>query len=297
VFNRSPGWLPGGGFQFGHNNTIGSGAGWAAYNGDLTVSINITQGNNAGPSHHHNGTPLIFGSRTANSVVYLTGTFTFGDPITTTAVKRPGELFIVDNPLSEGDYAVMRRPVVSNHDLPLRKTGDGLLVFDGGLNPSGTWYPGETLVESGRLDLNCAMNASPYGNGITVYNGATLGGIGSALRAATVKAGGKITTGTKAGNIAGNLTVDALTLDEGAVLAYSMGGRIIVNGTATLPQSATVLLPPEATAAVVLVQATTFAVNTFDFSEWILPQDKQIRIDGNLLRCVNKPRGTLILMR
>jgi fibronectin-binding autotransporter adhesin len=105
---------------------------------------------------------------------------------------------------------------------------DGAIVDNNATNPvgvtvsAGTWqlggnntYTGNTTVSAGTLLINGSTTTSST---VTVASGATLGGSGTIGGAITVNSGGILSPG----NSIGQLTVDTLTLQSGATMAFEL---------------------------------------------------------------------------
>lgn len=115
----------------------------------------------------------------------------------------------------------------------LNKSGTGTLSLDGA-----NTYTGATAVSRGTLLINGSSSASA----MTVNSNATLGGIGTITGGVTVNGGGFLAPGkATAGNLAGNLHLDSLTLNPNATLKFDLDSTGGVNDKISVASSLTLI--------------------------------------------------------
>ena len=156
-------------------------SGFSAYNGKFTVAM----GGAASPTpltwgagcFVPSGSPLIFGSATANNETELANDINLAGTTQTIAVN--------DNPFSGSDLATLSG-VLSNGGICV--SGSGILVLKG-LNT----YTGPTIVESGTLRY-VAPGTIPSGSDLTVNGTLDIRFSGAALR--NLNGSGKVTLGS-----------------------------------------------------------------------------------------------------
>jgi fibronectin-binding autotransporter adhesin len=264
----------------------GSGSGFSAYNGPLTVNIG-----GAGASFTALAT-MQFGSQSASDAV------TLANPVFLNTVSCT--IQVNDNPNSGNDLAVISG-VISNGVTArsMTKTGTGTLA----LNNSNT-YTGPTIVSNGTLLINGSLAA---GSSVT-NSGGTLGGTGTIYGAVRVLSNATIMGGT-AGSV-GTLTIsNNLVLAEGSVINCDiMGGtadRIAVtNGTLTLPTNAVVNVTLSGTrpGSVTLLSASSLVgvTNNPQLPGWSIPAPNygySVGIQGNNVVLTGPSQGTVFKFR
>jgi fibronectin-binding autotransporter adhesin len=231
--------------------------GFAAFNGDRTVTLNsgaeLVWGSQfflggAAGTHSRN---LLLGDVTSDSTTTFTNPIDLGAgnanpgldpillPVTRNVVVRDGSAEI---------DAVL--PGVLRGTSSLTKDNTGTLVL-GGNNT----YSGGTVIVGGRLLVNnvpAAAGDSGTGTGAVTLSGtSTLGGTGSIAGVVTVNTGTHVAPGTQAALIE-SLEVGGLTLETGSILDFELGtpngtpgvdnDLITVLGTTTLNGIGTVNL-------------------------------------------------------
>ena len=177
--------------------------------------------------------------------------------------------------------------------LGLVKGGAGRLVLTGA-----NTFTGTTTVNGGPLVVNGSLAA---GSAVTI-NGGALGGTGTVAGAVTVANGGTLGLGDPA--LHGTLTTGNLTLQEGARVACGISGgtadRVAVNGTLTLPSTATVMVSSNGPlpSSAILFSATTLA-GAGTLSGWTVSNTNlSVRLDGTTVILQVGPRaGTIVLLR
>ena len=147
----------------------GSGGGFAAYGGPLTLGF---AGNPVWGSTSGFGGNLVFGSVNADDVVTWTTPFSLGGSGRTIQVN--------DNLFSTADYAVVSGLISGNASVGLTKSGNGTLVLSGA-----NTYTGATTINGGTLAAtslpSVGAGAGSLGAPTTVANG-TIALSGGTLR-------------------------------------------------------------------------------------------------------------------
>lgn len=288
---------------------LGGGGGFAAFGGNLDVSItSFSTGNTTNTPLIWGSTSrfilatdaLIFGSYTADARVDFKNALRLDAVGNGTVGTR--EIRILDNTNSTADVARFSGAIAGTANTTLSKAGDGVLEMTSITN----LYAGPTAVNAGTLLVNGSLNAG--GGVVTVAGGGTLGGTGTISRAVTVSTNGAITAGAQLSGDIGVLTVNGdVNLAENAKVLVDFtsttNDRVQVNGTLTLPAAATVTVStvgdPGALKSRVLFSASALAGSTGELTQWVLSDPKLGRIvtQGNNVVLLSKGAGTLILVR
>ena len=102
-------------------------------------------------------------------------------------------------------------------------SGGGLTIAGGVETLTGAnTYTGATNVLAGKLVVNGSLASS----NVTIGNGATLAGSGTLSNGVTILSGGTLAPG----NSPGTITLGALTLNAGSILAYDLGAANTIGG-------------------------------------------------------------------
>jgi fibronectin-binding autotransporter adhesin len=197
--------VTGGGVRFGHADAMNNGG--VVFN---VAGANVD--NVSGSAMTMNGMTEL--SLTSNLTFIGTDDLDFGNTIVGFD-RRAGEartITVEANTLTLGGILTTGTAIngAARSDAGLIKEGAGTLALSGN-----NTYTGATEVNSGTLLINGSTTAAST---VTVANGATLGGSGTIGGAITINAGGIIAPGSSIGQ----LTVDSLTLQNGATMAFEL---------------------------------------------------------------------------
>jgi autotransporter-associated beta strand protein len=198
----------------GNFNWAAGGGGFSAYGGVHTIDVNgnatadnLTWGTTA--SFVPSGSPLVFGSVTADNAVDFTDNISLGTSGTNTREVR-----VNNNTNSTADKAIISGLLTGTSGNTLLKSGGGVLEFK-----SAHSYSGNTIVSNGTLLVNNGTGSATGSGSVSVLADATLSGTGIITGAVTVNNGGALTPG----NSPGTLTVGPLTLNGTSILNFELG--------------------------------------------------------------------------
>jgi fibronectin-binding autotransporter adhesin len=225
---------------------VGGGGGFAAYGGNLDVTIStFSTGNTTttpviwGSTQRFilSADAMIFGSYSTDARTDFKTTLRLDTTANTTVGTR--EVRIIDNTGSTNDVTRFSGSILGTAFTTLNKAGDGVLE----LTATNNQYAGPTLVSAGTLLVNGWLVSG--GDTVSVASGATLGGTGTINRAVTVYAGAGLAPGAYLGQ--GTLTLASnVTIQAGAVYNWTYGGGVAdlvsVGATLTLPTNVTVVV-------------------------------------------------------
>lgn len=220
-------------------NSGEGGGGFAAINGDVTVTLtNGTGNNNVGWSGSAFGTAasavptaaaLMFGSLTSDSTVRLNNDLYLGSA--GSGDNTRAILVVADTNPAKPEAIILGAVKDNTANNALTLIGDGTLVLAG----NGT-YNSRTRVYGGTLVIDGTLAAATYG--VTVYAGGALGGTGSVARNIAVEQDGVIaatsTTSSTGLQITGTLTVDGLVGVRLPDLAFGTYAVATASGGVTL---------------------------------------------------------------
>jgi hypothetical protein len=167
----------------------------------------------------------------------------------------------------------------------------------GGINTIGT----SLTTINGRFMVN-NMSFTTGGSGLSVGGGGVLGGSGTITGSVAMAANGNLDAGSTPGAVATFTVVGNVTLAEDARLVCDYDGTtndtVVVNGTVTLPASATVTTvgPAKPTLPFTILTSTNL-VALSGVSGWTLTgslSEEKVLIVGNTVVVTERLRGTVL---